>query len=752
MKNIYSALITNFLHFGKPVIKNAAKCILILLFFSNEISYAQQWYPSFVPRGRHVNAISILDSTHIVVGGGNEFNDSLQDIFLSSDKGITWDFSTNSIKPWIKSMEFSDSTHGLSCGYSGTILKTENGGRSWSPVSNPINRQFNKIVYVTPQLVFIAGGSVPRTDTLQTILKSTDSGSTWSIMLDRNGYWLKGIDFIDANNGTAVGDSGTILRTTNGGANWNTITSPVRKNLNAVKFISATIGYIVGGIGFPDSSSVILRTTDGGASWNILRNDSLGVLNDITFLNSTTGYIVGDHATVLKTINGGLNWSRVIIPNAFPFDNFNSVDFYSNNLGAIGGKYGSVYVYTTSILPTAYTFGSQFIDTTSVTLKAGINTHGEPGTYTFYYTTDSTFSTYQFSYPTSINSDTVTLVSSVNFGLTPNTTYYFFVQALTLAGTANGDTLTFFTGIPPYTIRTIPATNVGSVSATLNGLVDKFSTSLNMSFEYGTSPLLGSEIPGTPGNVSDTFSHNISAVVSGLQPNTIYYFRIKGTHNSQLYYGDIQTFYTGTVFSVFQTRGTTNILDSSATVSGFLDKFNLPVTLSFEYGTTTNFGQEIFATPMTVNDTLPHNISGYITNLIPGTQYYYRLKGQTTVTTFYGDILTFSSGIGYSFFNTLDASNINNTSAQLNANAKHFFSPVTLSFEWGTTPALGNTIAAIPATVNDTLFHNISANLSGLSTDQIYYFRAKAVSGSTSIYGASKQFYAGMSEIPNWDF
>ena len=751
MNTLYSTLNSNLPKLRKPI-NSLVKSILLFLFFTSEIACAQQWFYSFVPRGRHINSIEILDSTHIVVGGGNEFNDSLQDIFLSSDKGLTWDFSANSIKPWIKSMDFSDSIHGLSCGYSGTILKTNNGARSWSPVPNPITRQFNKVKFITPQLVFIAGGTVPREDTLQTILKSIDSGKTWSVMLDQKGYWLRNIDFIDANNGTAVGDSGVILRTTNGGANWNTITSPSRENLNSVKFISSTVGYIVGGRGFPDSSSIILQTTNGGASWSILRHDSLGVLNDINFLNSTNGYIVGDHATVLQTTNGGLNWSRVTIPNSYPFDNFNSVAIFSNDLVAVAGRYGSVYIYTTSLKPTAFTFGSQFVDTTKVILKAGINTHGEHGSYVFYYSTDSTLFSYQFSFPATVNSDTVRLVESTVFGLTPNTKYYFFVQAQTLAGITNGDTLSFYTGVPAYTLKTLPATSIGSVNATLNGVVDKFFAPLNVSFEYGTSPFLGNEIPGNPGNVSDTFSHNISAVLNGLQPNTVYYFRLKGMQNSQFYYGDILTFFTGTAFSAFQTLGATNIVDSSANLSGFIDKFQIPVNLSFEFGTTTNFGQEVIAAPSFVNDTLPHNIFGYITHLIPGTQYFFRLKGQTSVTTFYGDILTFNSGIGYSFFNTLDATNITNTSAQINAEGKRFLGNVDLSFEWGTTQSLGNTIAANPSSVSDTLYHAISANLTGLVPDQVYFYRAKAVYGTTVIYGATKQFYAGMTEIPNWDF
>ena len=753
MTSIYSG--DNFLNIRKASNKISIKTLKLIFFFllfSSEIACAQQWYYTFIPRGRHVNSIVILDTAHIVAGGGNEFNDSLQEIFLSTDKGLTWGSSIGGINPWIKSIDFSDTINGLSCGYSGTILKTNNGARSWTRIANPINRQFNKVKFVSPQLAFIAGGSVPREDTLQTILRSLDSGNTWSIMLDRKGYWLKSIDFIDANNGTAVGDSGVILRTTNGGTTWSTIASPTRESLNSIKFISSTVGYIVGGIAFPDSSSIILRTTNGGASWSILRHDSLGVFNDINFLNSTTGYIVGDHATILQTTNGGLNWNRLTIPGAQSYDVFNTVDAFSNNLVAIGGKYGSAFIYTTSVLPSAFTFGSQFTDTMNTTVSAGINTHGEGASYSFYFSTDSTFSSYINTYPETVKSDFITLVNTGLYPLLSNQTYYYYVQAQTLAGSVRGATLSFFTGVSAYSFRTLPATGVSSTSASLNGLINKFPTPLNVSFEYGTTPAFGSTIPGVPSNVNDTLSHTVSAVASSLQPNTIYYFRLKGMHNAQAYYGDIQTFFTGSIFSTFQTLPAT-VLDSTATLNATLDKFRLPVNLTFQYGTSPYFlGTEVTAFPTYINDTLQHNVIATLNDLIPGTFYYFRVKGQTPFSEYYGDILTFSAGIGYSYFNTVDASNIGNTSAQLNANAVHFATPVSLSFEYGPTTSFGNTITASPASIADTGFHNISATVTGLTSGNIYFYRVKATTGVTSIYGDTKQFYAGEPEIPNWDF
>src|SRR5713101_8159986 len=45
-----------------------------------------------------------------------------------------------------------------------------------------------------------------------TILRTTDGGATWSIQSSPTTSTLRGVSFTDANVGTAVGDSGTIVR------------------------------------------------------------------------------------------------------------------------------------------------------------------------------------------------------------------------------------------------------------------------------------------------------------------------------------------------------------------------------------------------------------------------------------------------------------------------------------------------------------------------------------------------------------
>ena len=724
--------------------------VSVLLFFliATGTANAEQWYHTHVPRGREVNALKFLSNDKILYAGGNEFNDSLQEIWVSPDRGLEWENVNNILTPpWLKSMAFKDTLTGIATGYTGTIIKTTNGAASWVKIPTPINRQFNKVIYTNPNTLYIAGGSVPRSDTLQTILKSIDGGNTWSVVLDRNGYWLHGIAFADSTHGTAVGEGGTILRTTDGGMHWNSVASPVNRFWKAVTFINDTIGYLVGGRSESgDSLSTILRTNNGGISWSVLRDDAIGILNDITFSPNKTGYIVGDKSVLLKSTDQGLNWTRVMLPDMQSFQSFYCVSFRNDQLGMLGGKYGDLYVYTQSTPAIVYALGARYADSSDLTLTAAIHTHGENARYNFMLSLDSTFinAGYLSFYPSMINSNSLIMVRDnfTNIQLIRDTTYYYCVEVHTLSGKIYSDTLSFSTRTPEFTFQTLPASGITTSDAILNGKIDRYPSDATLSFEYGTSPQLGNEITANPASINDTLLHLVSGAINNLAPNTLYYYRLKGVHNNKPFYGNIELFLSG---NPLRTDEATNITDTSATLNGFINKLTVNATIKFEYGTTLAFGNETNATPAIVSDTLPHIVSAALSHLTKGKVYYFRLKAEHGTEVFYGETKLFFSGIPYKLFNTLPATKINDSTDVLNGIVDKFYQlPVTVSFQYDTTLALSNELPAAPNFINDTLLHTVSSSLLQILPDKRYYFRLKGTTPVSTYIGETLTFYSGI--------
>lgn len=92
---------------------------------------------------------------------------------------------------------------------------------------------------------------------------------------------------------------------------------------------------------------------------------------------------------------------------------------------------------------------------------------------------------------------------------------------------------------------------------------------------------------------------------------------------------------------------------------------------------------------------------------------------------------------------TLAATNVTTTSARLNGSVNANNSSTTVSFQWGLTVAYGNTIAAVPATVNGYIPTAVFADLTGLITDTVYHFRCMAVNGVGTSYGSDMTFTTG---------
>ncbi|MFI5316301.1 MAG: WD40/YVTN/BNR-like repeat-containing protein [Myxococcota bacterium] len=181
-----------------------------------------------------------------------------------------------------------------------------------------------------------------------TLLRSGDGGRTWTQPDTPTAETLFAISFADDKNGFAVGASGTILHSTDGGATWAKQavqvpdemggTHALDVNLFGVAVLSATEAFAVGDLG------TALHTRDG-STWEKLPFDATTyadenvperILNAVVFTSPTEGFIGGEFATLLRTHDGGATWigSRQI-SGAPP-------DLYLFNVSAGGGSAAAV--------------------------------------------------------------------------------------------------------------------------------------------------------------------------------------------------------------------------------------------------------------------------------------------------------------------------------------------------------------------------------------------------------------------------
>ena len=252
--------------------------------------------------------------------GRNYYNKKANDVFsLWGKYGTTWIcgrkgmimFTGPQVKhKWVtcktpteetlNSICFANSRMGCAVGEHGTILMTQDGGKTWTQAPSPHVGDLVSVVF---------------TDTLH------------GYILVRRTVSLKGF----------------VLKTTDGGRHWRVTVFPSQFQTSiemaGLSFIDNDNGWICGKFG------LVFHTTDGGQTWNYVENarDAAGNkhLKDIFVTTRKEIWACGDKGTLIYSKNGGQSWEKVDLGESA---GFTALEFNGPYLGYLSTAH-EVYRY-----------------------------------------------------------------------------------------------------------------------------------------------------------------------------------------------------------------------------------------------------------------------------------------------------------------------------------------------------------------------------------------------------------------------
>jgi photosystem II stability/assembly factor-like uncharacterized protein len=244
----------------------------------------------------------------------------------------TWTLQTSGVTARLRGVSASSANVVWASGSDGTVIRTEDGGRSWTRFTIPDAREldFRDIDAVDDRIAYVLSigpGEASR------VYKTADAGRHWTMQFrntDAKAFY-DAMAFRDGRQGFAFSDSvdGTfvVLHTRDGGSTWSRIAPsalpPALSGEGAYAASGTNVAVRQNVVWIATTASRVLRSADGGATWTVaaaplVTGPSAGIFS-IAFRDSQHGIVVGgdfkkeaeaiDNAAI--TDSSGRSWVRI---------------------------------------------------------------------------------------------------------------------------------------------------------------------------------------------------------------------------------------------------------------------------------------------------------------------------------------------------------------------------------------------------------------------------------------------------------
>ena len=230
-------------------------------------------------------------------------------IVHTTDGGETWTDQTAPITTEYHESYFINSNVGwLAGGDNGgfpsyishrVILFTSNGGATWNEqYGEPYESPLKSIYFIDQNNGYACGEA-------GIIMKTTDGGISWSQQV-LSSFHLRNIFFADNLNGWVTAyylglpHYTAVFRTTDGGVNWIETQLGAEESLSGIYFVDNMKGWAVGGA---NSQGLVYYTSDGGVNWIQQNIPTTEYLYRVFFIDENHGWASGHLGTILSTVN-----------------------------------------------------------------------------------------------------------------------------------------------------------------------------------------------------------------------------------------------------------------------------------------------------------------------------------------------------------------------------------------------------------------------------------------------------------------
>lgn len=233
----------------------------------------------------------------------------------------------------INRMSFINATTGWAAGEKGAIIKTANGGSTWSVQYAGTIKDFRGLAFTDVNNGWAGAGSE--------LFYTANSGQTWDIVFRFPGLTITAIAMQDKDTGliaaTSVSTGSTIYRTTNGGLNWTPLPLVISTDINDISYLPN------GSVVAAGTTGTLLHSVNGGISWTTVNAGTADDFLDISAKSTGTVYATTANG-IYKSNNGGTNYLDIGNPGGGSGLLLTAIDFANANDGVAACDQGNIYI------------------------------------------------------------------------------------------------------------------------------------------------------------------------------------------------------------------------------------------------------------------------------------------------------------------------------------------------------------------------------------------------------------------------
>ena len=290
-------------------------------------------------------------------------------IAVSKSNG-QWTEQTTFTNNFAQKFSFITDDLGYSLGTSGNdehLLKTSNGGISWTEIQLPITNESISDFHFYEEdhgVITYQASSDPNEPIL--IYQTIDDGNSWTNITPDTifgQYWIPVVHFVNDNVGF-MGGGNFFYKTVDGGISWTSHDVNPPSAVFTSYFIQDIHFYDEdnGIMGFWDATffygGAMFVTSNGGDTWKETYLPKAGtVTGKVVQVSETTSYAApvkwGSYGflELYKTINSGATWDTIYVPDTTAGSKISDYDFYDENYGVVVVEvnFGNEYILYSTI-------------------------------------------------------------------------------------------------------------------------------------------------------------------------------------------------------------------------------------------------------------------------------------------------------------------------------------------------------------------------------------------------------------------